>query len=458
MNIISKQLAGVLMVGGLVLILALNLFLIQPISFSLILIGVLLLTVVFLYNPAWGIFLFLLARPALDSFSETASIRLTEQISLNAAAGMGLLAIFLAGVFFVKNYSQIKRIPLKKFWFFYLAVVAVSIIFSIEKIISFYELLRLLSILSVFSLAFAVSRIEKSFRTIFYAVLASAIIPLSAGFYQFLTQSGISRTVGLESRIFGTFSHPNSFAAFLLIIFALSLYFFFYYQNNKEKNEQEKNKYVQYSLIALFIFFLLLATFSRGAWLALLIFGLILGILKKPQILAYIAVGILVAIIAFEPIRDRVEDLYNPPITGSVYWRLEQWTNMYALFQERPFTGYGAGTETLVHERAFGFYAGNPYTHNDFLKNALEVGIFGAISYGLLLLAVIWKLFFNFKNTAKKNTKTLFLVLLALFAAEIAFGMSSNILRSTAVQWPLWALIGSALAIPLIESKKTKDK
>ncbi|MFW5885156.1 MAG: O-antigen ligase family protein [Patescibacteria group bacterium] len=453
MGIITKELAGLLTIAGLITILALNLIFIQPLSFSLMLAGILMLITIFLYNPAWGLFLFLFARPALDSFSEATSIRLTEQISLNAAAGLGLLMIILSIIFFLKNYSPIKKIPLKKFWFLYLTVIAASIFFSIEKITSFYELLRLISILSIFSLSFAISYIQKSPRIIFQAVLASSIIPLLSGFYQFLTQSGISQTVGLESRIFGTFSHPNSYAAFLLIVFALSLYFFFYHRNDKEKNKQEKNKYIQYSLITLFVFFLLLATFSRGAWLALLVFGVILGILKKPRILAYIAIGILLAVIVFEPVRDRVEDLYNPPITGSVYWRLEQWTNMYSLFTERPFTGYGAGTETLVHEREFGFYAGNPYTHNDFLKNALEAGIFGAISYGLLLLAVLWKLFFNFKNAAEEKTKTLFLILLALFTAEIAFGMSSNILRSTAVQWPLWALIGSALAIPLFKSK-----
>jgi O-antigen ligase len=443
MNIIPKELAGVLTIAGLVLILALNLIFSQPIGLSLMLTGVLLLTTVFLYNPGWGVFLFLFIRPTLDSFGDSAQVRLTEHISLNASAGLGLLMIFLAAVFFVKNFQYIKQIPLKFFWFFYLTVIAISIFFSIEKLISFYELLRLISIFSVFGMAFAITRIQKSPRFIFYAVLSSAVIPALSGFYQFLTGSGISRTLGIESRIYGTFSHPNSFASFLLIIFAVCLFYFLYH---KEKSAENNNKKNFFAIGVSFIFILLIATFSRGAWLALLIFGFILSIFKNPKILLYVGAALLATILIFEPVRDRVEDLYNPPITGSVYWRMQQWSEMYTLFKENPLTGYGAGTETIVHEQEFGFYAGNPYTHNDLLKNALEAGIFGALAYAALLLAAALKLFKGYLKESSKTKKVLLLIVLSLFIAESAFGMSSNILRGTAAQWTLWAIIGATLA------------
>jgi O-antigen ligase len=125
---------------------------------------------------------------------------------------------------------------------------------------------------------------------------------------------------------------------------------------------------------------------------------------------------------------------------------MQQWSEMYTLFKENPLTGYGAGTETIVHEQEFGFYAGNPYTHNDLLKNALEAGIFGALAYAALLLAAALKLFKGYLKESSKTKKVLLLIVLSLFIAESAFGMSSNILRGTAAQWTLWAIIGATLA------------
>jgi O-antigen ligase len=222
---------------------------------------------------------------------------------------------------------------------------------------------------------------------------------------------------------------------------------FFYYQNQENSKKEGSSEKKFYLLSSLFVFFLLLVTFSRGAWLALLIFSFFLSVFKNPKIILYAAGVLLLITLLFEPIQNRMQDLYNPPITGSVYWRMQQWTEMGGLFIQKPLTGYGAGTETIVHESEFGFYAGNPYTHNDLLKNALEAGVMGALTYVLLLVATSIKLFGFYWKSSSDQVKTFFLVILSLFIAEAAFGMSSNILRGTAAQWSLWALTGASLAI-----------
>jgi O-antigen ligase len=138
-----------------------------------------------------------------------------------------------------------------------------------------------------------------------------------------------------------------------------------------------------------------------------------------------------------------------------VYWRFEQWDKMYRLFKQQPWTGYGAGTETIVHEKEFGFYSGNPYTHNDLLKNALEMGIFGVIAYSLLIISTSVFLLIKYFKEKNKNYRNIILIVFLLFLAELGFSMTSNILRSTVIQWLIWFLVGSSLGILIKPKKRT---
>ena len=238
----------------------------------------------------------------------------------------------------------------------------------------------------------------------------------------------------------GTISHPNSFASFALIIFAISIYFII----------QKKKPYrFWYYLIAFFSLFIILETYSRGAWLSLLVFGIVMGLFKSPKIILFMAGILLVLFLSSETFRYRVQDVYNPPVTSSVRWRFQQWEKIYGSFNKKPLIGYGTGTETIVHENEFGFYAGNPYTHNDVLKTALETGVFGALAYIFIIFLASIKLFMKHRKAKLATTKNLALVVFALFLAEITFSMTSNIFRGTATQWILWSLIGIALPLPL---------
>jgi O-antigen ligase len=446
MSIISKKTTGFILLIGLFVILALNIILIQPISFGLILGTILFLVTLFLYKPKWGFLMFLFIRPSIDQFSEGLFISFRDNLSINASALLGALFIFLSIVFLLKNKIKVFSIPLVFPWIIFILISSFSIIFSIDKTASFYEVIRILSIFTAFILAFSIFKKEKNTDIFLQAILVSAIFPFAEAIYQLVTKSGLGGTFGIESRLMGTFSHPNSFASFALIIFAISVYFII---------QKKKTQQIWYYLIAFLSLFIILETFSRGAWLALLVFGIVMSLFKSPKIILAIIGILLVLFLSSETFRYRVQDVYNPPATSSVRWRFLQWEKMYDTFIKKPITGYGAGTETIVHENEFGFYAGNPYTHNDILKTSLETGIFGALAYIFLIIFTSIKLFISHKKAKLLVTKNLALVVLALFLAEITFSMTSNIFRGTATQWILWSLIGVTLSLPLLKHQKS---
>ena len=191
----------------------------------------------------------------------------------------------------------------------------------------------------------------------------------------------------------------------------------------------------------------MLLTFSRGGWFALILFF---------GLFSLIGIAIVSVILFFtsQTVHDRIEDIYNPPADSSIRWRIEQWKDALAAWQLSPVLGYGAGTEEAIHEQEQGFYAGNPYTHNDLIKALQETGVIGFALFVILILTTLILLIRKYHKLPKSNDRLLVLIILLLFIAEIGFSMSSNIWRGTAVQWLLWALIACALSF---ETKKITE-
>ncbi len=381
--------------------------------------------------------LFLFIRPSIDKFGDDLYLRINENIDVNLSALLGAGFLALTALYLIKSKTNFLKSPVSIFWILFIVFSCFSLFFSINASASFYEIIRVLTIFASFAIAYEIIIKGRDKKNLLLIALASAVFPFAESFYQLLTQSGMGGTAGIESRLLGTFSHPNSFAAFTLIIFAASFYFLY----NHEK--RCRFLYLTAAFISLFVIF---ETFSRGAWLGLIVFFITIGIFKNPKIIFALAALILILFFSSETFRYRVQDVYNPPATSSVRWRFLQWEEMYEAYAKRPITGYGAGTETLVHEKEQGFYAGNPYTHNDFLKAAVETGILGALAYTTLIFTAAVLLFKKYLKAKFKFSKNLTLVILALFLAETAFSLTSNIFLGTATQWTLWALIGAALA------------
>jgi O-antigen ligase len=186
-------------------------------------------------------------------------------------------------------------------------------------------------------------------------------------------------------------------------------------------------------------------TFSRGGWLALIIFFTIFSLLKTPKLLfATLGIGILLFFTS-QTIHNRIEDIYNPPSDSSIRWRFKQWQEAINAWKLSPIYGYGAGTEIKIHEQQQGFHAGNPYTHNDFIKALQETGLIGFALFTLLIFSTIFYLVKQYHTLSNVDSKLFVLTVLLFFISEIVFGLTSNIWRGTALEWLIWTLVACAL-------------
>ncbi len=441
LKIINQKIAGGLLIGGWLLVFLIGLIAQWNWLSLLSFLGAWLILVIFFYNPLIGFLFFLITRPAVDILSSRYSLHLTENISINLASALGILIIILTFIFTIKNKIFFFKIPL--FWsmFFFWSMVTVSLFYSLNPFVSFYEAIRILSVFSIFILAYVLSQKRKNRKMIIQGIPLAALVPMSLAFFQLLTQSGLGGTTGIESRLYGTFVHPNSFASFLVLITALSFYLVL------EKKERKKS-YFLYLVLLLLSGFLLLETFSRGAWLAVLIFLFFYGVVRSPKVIIGGIILLMILFFSVPSFHDRIEDVYNPPADSSIVWRFQKWQRVLAVIKKHPWLGTGAGTEVAVHEKEYGFYAGNPYTHNDFLKIWLETGLMGLVLYLGLIINVLIRLIKKYYQTSKHKTDHLFvLIILLSFMAELVFSMSSNIWRGTATMWVLWTLVAAALAL-----------
>ena len=439
MEIISKRIALITLTAGLFIIWLLSLFFIDSFITNLVLIFGLILSIAFLYRPKWGIFLILFLRPSIDKFSDQITVSLGNNLNFNAAAIFGIVVVLLLIIFLIKNIGELKWLPVKKTWLLFITIALLSIIFSLDKIASIYGIIKIISIFLIFSSAYVLVKKEKDPKSILLAIIFSSIIPFLSAIYQLLTGSGVAGSEGVESRLFGTFSHPNPFASFVLISVSVLLFLIL-------KERDFGKKWLFSSWLALG-FIILEQTYARGAWLAFLIFLFIITIKKSPKVLVVLFVAFVVLFSLSTSIQNRIQDVYNPPADSSVRWRFEQWDRVYKSFVKKPLTGYGIGTETIVHENEYGPNAGNQYTHNDFLRIALETGIFGCIIYSALLFLALAKLIQAYRQEKNPWRKHFGLFVLALYVGLLSYSLTNNNLNETVTQWLMWGVIGTAFAL-----------
>lgn len=439
--IISRNTLGPIVLICVVLLFLAHIFLTLPLLTTCGALAFILITALFLHQPLYGFLTIIVIRTSIDIFASDYSLTIAENVQLNIAALFALLLIATSSILLFFKRKEFFRMPLLFVFSALIIFTSLTYIYTIDKNATLQEILRLISIFASFAAAYILCvSIPTARKTIITTILLTAALPLSFAILQLITDTGFTDNLGTDGRLYGTFKHPNSFASFLLIIITILVYRIF----SQDRENENKNA----SMTLLFVTLtLMILTFSRGGWFALLLFFAIFSIFRAPKILLFTTIIAIILFFTSQTVHDRIEDIYNPPADSSIRWRAEQWKNAIAAWQLSPIYGYGAGTEIAIFENEQGFYAGNPYTHNDFIKALQETGAIGLLLFFTLLTTTLILLIKKYHMLPHGNNQLFVLIITLLFVAEIAFSMSSNIWRGTAVQWVLWTLVACALSI-----------
>ncbi len=390
-------------------------------------------------------------RSFLDIFSDLTILSIQNgKIELNLNSLLSIISFFfgLYIIWFNRNslIGLLKKPTIQ--WlclaiFSFLIYSSLSIIFSEYQIESTREIIRLFSTYLLFFSGLLLINSEKKFLYTISFILISSAVPFMFSLYQIVTNDQ-----KYESRIYGTFFHPNPFAFYLFLLLALGISLFF---SSHKSIEHHKKTLLWFLIVILGLIFF---TQTRSIWFATGLFILLIGILKNYKVFFItILLGCLLVIFqaVFEgsTIESRVFDiLYNP--FNSLIWRLEIWQDAFNLAREKFIFGYGLNTASSKLEYLRGIALGSTEIHNDYLKVFFELGIIGLFLYLLIFILLLRSLV---QPQVDYNKKLVFGIFIGII---LVISFFDNVLRVTAFQYILWTILGGILGASFNKINKQK--
>lgn len=324
------------------------------------------------------------------------------------------------------------------FLLIFLVFAEISVFFAEDKWLSFTIVIRLLEfILMYFYIINQTVKLEKIINVLLASLALQALIAIFQYVFQgslglsFLGESNISPNelgiakITTESgqiiRPYGTFSHPNILAGYLLTGIFLAYY----------KIKQRVT--IAYPLIALLGLAFILA-FSRGAFLAFIIAALVyFSVVESKISLKYII--LIAAFLLFTVVIFNLEQTFLSRVlfsdASSLDERIFYFNVSKNIFYNYPL-GIGIGNFTLALPD-FTSVKLAPWlyqpVHNIYMLLINEIGIFGALSFIILFLTFPISVFFKMKKL-KETDKKLGAILLAIITSIFVIGMFDHFLIS----------------------------
>lgn len=326
--------------------------------------------------------------------------------------------VFLMSVFFVAHLLLTKEpLKLNSVIISFLILIGwsyISIVWSISPIRTVIEGIQFFSFALVYLLARKLTseELDKFFKILFLVTGSIAVL----GLLEYVFISG--------SRIHTTFTNPNPFGIYMVMMFLVAL----------SMAIMKENKVVStFSVLFLSVVFLSGSRASLGA-MAVAMIIVFVGIEKTVRkkalikasmifILAFLFSQILLYLSVF--IRQNVfvdvsllESITRSSsfVTSSLKGRLEFWRVAFELFRNKPLTGYGQGTYFSAYYIEYGMNEWyTRFTHNHYLQVLSELGIVGLVMF----LWFIWNGFKAVVYNAKQSSKAI--AFWGMVAAMVAF-------------------------------------
>lgn len=333
-----------------------------------------------------------------------------------------------------------------------------SILDSVYKLNSVFYVLRFFEFFVIYLfVSGGFVDIKKLLYSFVFSVSVSAFIGiLQYGFGEsvglgFLGEPNISKNalgvakISLFSdnflRIYGTFSHPNILAGYL--VFAM---FFTMYLLKKSKNEMK----VILGFVFGIEFLAFILTFSRSAFLALII-GMFFYYMfskekfsyKKLLLFFLLTVGILTLLNLNRTVIERLFFFSTESFTErQVYFDISK-----NVMEDQPF-GVGAGNFSFVMQK-YSDLKLEPWqyqpVHNVFMLICNEIGVFGAIIFVFMFVYIILHLMNLLDSKDFLNNRRFLAVLLSLGSVIFVIGIFDHyfisLYQGQALLWLYLALV-----------------
>ncbi|MGA7732347.1 MAG: O-antigen ligase family protein [Chloroflexia bacterium] len=388
-----------------------------PLVSAGILVGGLLL-VLLLRKPVWGAYALVLSVPIQDAVEVGGSITVTQ-----------ILFVLVLGIWWgwlaIRGDRRLHLTPVGIALFFFLLSTLPSLWGTTSMPESLAEISRwLVTILSYLIIVNSVQT-RREMNWLIAVMLIAGMSEALLGLVQAYSGVGPAsfNVGGLLTRAYGTIGAPNSFAGYINmsvpLAFALAAYQWGnWFSARRAAHPLDRPDLVTWRLlrapvlltiVALVLFWTMVTTLSRGAWVGLavgvLVMVLALGSRARGAIMALAAgTALLVVLGAANALPSVISDrfgllvnqiqVFDPrgivptPEDYALVERMVHWQVAGNMFLSSPITGVGIGNFNVLFN-TFGVQ-GWPYSrghaHNYYLNLLAEVGLAGFTGYMLMLI------------------------------------------------------------------------
>ena len=286
-------------------------------------------------------------------------------------------------VLWTRSFRQL-RFPLWLPIVIFCSVSLLAVAAAVDPLYSVPSLKKLLQFVIIFWVANVVESDRQRDRLILVFISAASLAAIY-GIYQ-ASVAGVA----LNSRVAGTLSTYMTFAGVLMLAALLGL--------SRLLLRQPREKWL--AVPVLLIFFCLLLTLTRQAWLGFAVGTFFLFAVWKRKLLWLVPV-FFAAVLLFSPlqVRERMQSMLNlEDVTFQE--RLELWRGGWRVFKDHPITGCGFRCLNLVHSQypdPTGVIKKFRGMHSNIIQIMVDTGILGLVSW-----LAIWISFFIHLYRQKK--------------------------------------------------------
>jgi len=250
---------------------------------------------------------------------------------------------------------------------------------------------------------------------------------------------GIDEASGIL-RAFGSFTHSNAFAGFLILTLSMTAGIFLFAKKNK--------LWYAAAISGIFQLLALMCTMSRGGWIAFSCSFFIMTILAKKKRLILVALISLFVIVLFLPaasvkkISSRAHSIAKPTEVEEFTFRQGRWSSFLEIISKNPILGTGEAVLEHSSDESIG-----QTPHNMYLYFAVQYGIPALILFLYFLGQVIYRSFINFRMAQHNWHKTVSLGALGSMVALMIHGSVDALVGIDQIWTAFWLVAAIAFSL-----------
>jgi O-antigen ligase len=321
-----------------------------------------------------------------------------------------------------------------------LIVMAISITYAGSKGVAMKETFRLATFIVILYIVHTEYHSENWRLKIIKVCLLSAAAVSIYGIFQYITgyrlePRFIDKTLNTK-RIVSTLDNPNTLVAYLILFLFPSVTVVVKVKDVKAK--------ILYSMLALLFIINIFMTGSRSALVGMAVSVVVLVVMVSWRYIVFFGAAGLLALL-FKPINTRIFAVFDATLNTS---RIKIWGLGMKMVQNNPILGVGNGnfvtnyndyTKRYPHLK-YEYYKDFP-SHNSYIKVWSELGILGILSFLVVVILSIRKVYDYVKNSSNERVKAFYLGFLCSLCGFYVMNFFDNLLFVPKIALYFWVFL-----------------